>query len=305
MNSAATIQGVEIPTERFGHLADFPGSASDTALLKQHLNDHGYVLLRDVLDVDLVTAARSEVFGRLAEQGEIADPPGGGVATGTSRRIDPADDDGAFWTSVSEGEALRRLTHGPGMMAIMQATLEEPARAFDLIYLRPTCVGKATAMHYDYPFFAGSAQPMFNAWIPVGDVPIQDGPLVLVEGSHRFDDLIAPFLSIDYAADRSDSVVQQAAYAGSGQSDPIHLIEDRDTRLLTADFRAGDMLIISMFILHGSLDNVSPTNRVRLSCDVRYQPASQPADDGRYFGAIPSGSKGGGYGDMRGAQPLN
>ncbi len=304
MNSTATIQGVEIPSERFGHLADFPGSASDAALLKQHLNDHGYVLLRNVLDVDLVTAARSEVFGRLADQDEIADPPCDGIATGTSRRIDPASDGGAFWTSVNEGPALRRLTHGPGMMAIMESTLEEPARAFDLIYLRPTCVGKATAMHYDYPFFAGSVQPMFNAWIPIGKAPIQDGPMVLVEGSHRFDDLIAPFLAIDYAADRSDSVVQQAAYAGPGQSDPIRLVEDRDTRLLSADFRSGDLLIISMFMLHGSLDNVSPVNQVRLSCDVRYQPASQPADDGRYFGATPSGSKGGGYGDMRGAQPL-
>ncbi len=304
MTSTATIQGREIPAERFGRLAEFPGAATDGTLLKQHLNDHGYVLLKAALDIDLVAAARSEVFGRLAEVGEIADPPRNGIGTGTSRRIDPADDEGAFWTSVSEGPALRQLTHGPGITPIMDASLDEPARAFDLVYLRPTCVGEATMLHYDYPFFAGSAQPMFNAWIPIGDVPIQDGPLVLVEGSHRFGDLIAPFLAVDYTADRSDDVVQNAAYGGAGQNDPISLVGERDTRLLTADFQAGDLVILSMFILHGSLDNVSPVNQVRLSCDVRYQPASQPHDDDRYFGTVPRGSKGGGYGDMRGAQPL-
>ena len=69
-------------------------------------------------------------------------------------------------------------------------------------------------------------------------------------------------------------------------------------------FQAGDLLVFNMLTLHGSLDNQSPLGRVRLSCDVRYQPAEDPHDDPRYFGPRPAGSKGGGYGDMRGAQPL-
>ena len=59
-----------------------------------------------------------------------------------------------------------------------------------------------------------------------------------------------------------------------------------------------------MFTLHGSLENNSPAGQARLSCDVRYQPAADPAVDGRYFGPSPTGSKGGGYADMRGARPL-
>ena len=60
-----------------------------------------------------------------------------------------------------------------------------------------------------------------------------------------------------------------------------------------------------MLLLHGSLDNQSAVGRTRLSCDVRYQPANETTEDKRYFGRDPSGSKGGGYGDMRGAQPLS
>jgi len=299
-----TIQGHPVPPERLGTLKAFTGDATSTSDLNAGLEEDGYLFLRDVLDTDLVRSARLEVFRQLASMGEIADPPGDGIATGTSRRMDPFEDEGLFWQKVSEGPVLRRLTHGMEIQTILDTALDEPARGFDLIYLRPTAVGKATALHYDYPFFAGSAQPMINAWIPIGAIPIQDGPLVIVEGSNRFSDLIDQFLDVDYTTDRSNDVVQSAAYGGASDTDPIQLVTDRDTRLLTADFQPGDLLLVSMFTLHGSLDNISPIGRVRLSCDVRFQPAAQPADDERYFGEYPKGSKGGGYGDMRGAQPL-
>ena len=44
-------------------------------------------------------------------------------------------------------------------------------------------------------------------------------------------------------------------------------------------------------------------NRVRLSCDVRWQPASLPLD-ARYFGANPPGTTGAGYAELNGAKPL-
>ena len=59
-----------------------------------------------------------------------------------------------------------------------------------------------------------------------------------------------------------------------------------------------------MFTMHGSLENHSPRGRVRLSCDVRYQPAADPIDP-RYFGPDPGGTFGGGYGELNGAKPLD
>ncbi len=300
----ATIHGQPIPTDRYGTLTPFAGDLSQSDELAQSLQEHGYLYLRNALDVALIEAARSEVFRHLAQAGEIADPPEAGLATGSSRRPDPAEDDGLFWQTVSEGPFLRRITHGLELQTILDNAMAEPVRAFDMVYLRPTPVGRATSLHYDYPFFAGSAQPMINAWIPIGHVPVQDGPLVIVEHSNRFSDLIEPLLAVDYNADRSNDVVQQAAYGGASDIDPIRLVTERDTRLLSGDFQPGDLLLLDMFTLHGSLDNVSPQGRVRLSCDVRFQPADQPADDDRYFGEYPKGSKGGGYADMRAAKPL-
>jgi hypothetical protein len=58
-----------------------------------------------------------------------------------------------------------------------------------------------------------------------------------------------------------------------------------------------------MLTLHGSLDNHSALGRVRLSSDVRYQPAAEPTDP-RYFGPNPGGTTGAGYGELNGAKPL-
>ena len=51
----------------------------------------------------------------------------------------------------------------------------------------------------------------------------------------------------------------------------------------TTDFLAGDVLCFKMHTLHMSTTNV--TDRVRISCDVRWQPADEPMDP-RYVGEI-------------------
>ena len=55
---------------------------------------------------------------------------------------------------------------------------------------------------------------------------------------------------------------------------------------LTTDFEAGDLLLFTMHTMHCSLDNESPNNRIRLTLDTRYQPASEPADE-RWIGSDP------------------
>jgi ectoine hydroxylase-related dioxygenase (phytanoyl-CoA dioxygenase family) len=298
------IQERSIPNELLGPLKEYSGSLDDGADFQRCLAEDGYLLMRAALNADEVLTARAEVFGRLHDVGEITSPAVEGIATGGSRRREIVGDLGEFWQSVSKGAALRHVSHGSRLREILSAILGETARPHDLMYLRPTAPGRSTALHYDYPFFAGRSERILTTWIPLGDVPVCEGPLVLVEGSNRFFDLVDPIRNVDYTADRSNAVVQQAAYDGQNKTDPLTLVRDRSTRLLTADFQAGDLVVFSGFTMHGSLDNHSPPGRVRLSVDVRFQPAADPADDERYFGLHPTGSKGGGYGDMRGAKPL-
>ncbi len=293
-----------IPDAILAPLAEGTGCLNDTELLRQSFASHGYVFLRDVLSRDEVLAARSEVFRRLGEVGEIQQPPEAGLWTGTSRRAEVAPDTGAFWKSVSEGPALHRVTHGQRLRELAGRLFGEPARPHDYLFLRPATVGNATNLHYDAPFFAGGASQIITCWLPLGEIPVCDGPLVVVEDSHRFEDLIGPIRSAALSSDPKEfGHAQSFAYQQSA-GDMLEFARLRRKRLLTAHFQVGDVMIFGGFTMHGSLDNHSPTGRVRLSVDVRYQRAAEPAGDPRFFGPHPLGAKGGSYGEQKAAQPL-
>lgn len=278
-------------------------SVGEPLTLRKRLHDDGYLFLRDVVDPAVILAAREEVFSRLVEVGEIRSPASAGIATGESQREELVDDLIEFWKSVSEGPVLRKVSHGAQIRALMETVYGEPSLPQDYLWVRPRSVGWSTGFHYDHPFFARGSRNIYTVWIPLGDIPYSDGPLMLVEDSHKFDDLIGPIHDRDDQINGSPKVAEQAAFEGEWTQDPVSFAMKRNVRMLSTEFRTGDVLIFGMNMLHGSMDNRSTVGQVRLSCDVRYQPASDPID-ARYFGPHPTGQSGNGYGDMNSSKPL-
>lgn len=289
------VQGRPVPDALIGELQDSSALLEQPEALRERLAADGYLYLKGVLDKAMVGAARAEVFARLVAVGEVAEPASEAIATGTSRRDELVADRGQFWKSVSEGPMLRALSHGAAMNRIMSLVTGGPVRPQDYMFLRAGARGRATGLHFDYPFFTRAHDQVYTVWLPIGDAPVTDGPLVVVEGSQHFRDLIEPMIGFDVALDNT----RKATLA----QDAVSLAQQRGARLLTRNFEAGDVAIFGMYTLHGSLENHSPINRVRLSCDVRWQPQSLPVDE-RYFGASPGGTTGAGYGELVGAKPL-
>jgi len=292
--SIAIAQGCSVPDSILGELLDSSSLVDQPTELRARLASDGYVLLRGAVDPEVILAARKEVFGRLAEVGEIAQPVEHGIATGVSHR-DSVGDLGEFWRSVCQGPALRQATHGSGMQHVMTVLLGESATAHDYLFLRPGRPGLSTHLHYDLPFFARGSDRILTSWLALGDIPISDGPLMVVEGSNQFEDLIQPIRAIDY--DSTDTPTVQVL------DSTVEFTRSRKTRLLTTNFSPGDVVIFDMVTMHGTLDNHSAIGRVRLSCDVRWQPAADPIDP-RYVGDKPAGTTGAGYGELNGAKPL-
>ncbi len=285
-----TIMGRPVPTALIGDLSE----ADDRGLAEQ-LSDRGYLLLRGVLDPAEVMDARHEVLRRLAAVGEIADPPEDAIATGTSRRAEAEPDLGAFWRSVSEGPALRRVANGARMRALMERLFGGPVAHFSFLWLRAMASGRASPLHVDHPYMNRGSKRLVTVWTPLGSVDRHEGPLYMVEGSHRWPDLRSRFEGVDVDA--------QAGAVGHLAEHPVDLAQARGTRLLTTAFRPGDCMIFGMFTAHAAFDNHAGGGKVRLSFDTRFQPAQDPMDE-RFSGDDPPAHGGKGYGCLSAAQPL-
>ena len=294
MTHTAFIAGKAVPAASLGTWNDVADWRLARARLPELLERDGYVVLRGALGREQVMAARHEVLSRLAAVGEIAEPLDAAIATGSSRRAELYPDLNGFWRSVCESPPLRDLTHGAALAEISQALLGGTTKPFDFLWLRTMPEGRASPLHFDHVYMNRGSARLVTAWVPLGDVPLQAGPLVVVEGSNRFDDLAARYRGVD---------VDRDGLPGSFPEDAVAFAASRGARLLTTDFQAGDVMLFDMFTLHGSCDNRMGGGRVRLSCDVRWQIAADAEDD-RWFGSPPKGHGDLSYGGLNGAKPL-
>lgn len=282
-----------VPDGMLAFMRDSSDLLSDPGALRSRMEEDGYLYLHGVLDRQAVYTARIEILTKLASVGEFKEPLDEGLSTGTSLRAEMISDLGAFWQSVCEGQSLRAVTHHGPIVSIMEVLLGEPVRAYDFLWLRTMHPGRASAFHFDHVYMNRGTERLYTVWTPMGDIALEEGPLLLVEGSHRWTDLHDQFRGLDVDKDKSRP--------GHVTLDPVSLARERNTHLLTAEFKAGDVVIMPMFMLHGSLDNRSTHGRVRISSDTRYQPAAEPIDE-RWVGENPI-AHGQGYASMSGAKP--
>ena len=78
----------------------------------------------------------------------------------------------------------------------------------------------------------------------------------------------------------------EPGFEGSGwlTSDPREVAAlDPAAQWVAGDYAAGDVILFGMHTLHMSTANL--TDRVRVSCDVRFQPRADAIDD-RYVGSM-------------------
>ncbi len=136
---------------------------------------------------------------------------------------------------------------------------------------------------------------LYTAWVPLGDIDLDLGGLLVLEGSHKKGEALSSYLSRDvdaYCSNRDDAVEYASGnkwWDGTLSENAIALRKSIGGRLLTAKrYGMGDALIFNMNLGHGSLDNRS--DRIRLSTDTRKQLVAEPAD-ARWIGEHPPGHR--------------
>ncbi len=277
---ALTSRGIELDTSAgtFGELRSSADIADDTTALQDRMEQEGYVYLPGFLNRDDIFTARQEVCRRLDASGDI------------DRRY-PLIDAIAASESLSrfsetlgnDNPQLARVLYDGPMISLLERFLGDPVRHFDYTWFRAMAPGGSTPPHYDIVYMGRGTKRLYTAWTPIGDVSLEDGPLMVMEGSNHLERLKQRYGSRDvdtYCSNRPHLEGRrrtQLPTFGALTLDAARLRANLGLRWLTTEFKAGDLLFFTMFTLHASIDNQGP--RIRLSSDSRYQRADEPVDD--------------------------
>jgi len=271
--------GIPLDTspEKFGFLHESNDLLTDADQLRARMASDGYLFFRDLLDRELILAARREILLKYATVGEIDSINHNLMDAIQSEKsfIDQVNLR-AFTESVRTGATYESVVLHKDLLAFLDRLLGGEPRAFDFRWPRFVRPGEACGFHYDGPYMNRGTDTIFTTWIPLGDVEPNDGGLILLEGSHKADQLLKGYAKRDADKEKISWL----------STDPGKLQKSLGGRWLTTRFRAGDVLCFGMHMLHGALDNRSPEKRCRLSSDTRYQLASEPLDE-RWNGANP------------------
>lgn len=309
-----TSLGRSLPTDdaHFGFIRPSNDLLDDPVALRNRLDEDGYLYLKGYLDPDLVLEARRSILERLRADG-LLDPARDlmeGIVDAShledfTLETAPQFSDarslkkmktGAFRPDLAVANAeIERVVYGPEIQGFYDSLFAEPALHFDYTWLRVMGPGAGTPTHCDWVYMGRGSRELLTCWIPYGAIPLHVGGLILLEKSHLKADRIASYLEKDvdsYCENRPEEVrkVKEEggwSFPGWLSNRPETLPEKFGSRWLTCEcWEPGDFITFNMRLIHGSLDNQS--DRVRISTDVRYQPASQKPDE-RWMGANPPG----------------
>jgi hypothetical protein len=136
---------LDYPSDELGEMRDSSQLIGDPGALRERMREDGYLLLRGLIDRGQVLAAITEILGYMAEH---------------------------------EGLEADEL------FGFYQDYLESRPRTFDYKWLRAVGNERFTGCHYDVVYMGRGSERVHTAWIPLGDIPIEQGTLAVCAGSH-------------------------------------------------------------------------------------------------------------------------
>jgi hypothetical protein len=229
----------------------------DPDRIRVEMDAHGYVLIRGMVpraDLDSLLGEMAEILrgaGWIETGGDLLDRTANVLATCCV-------DDAAYkevYRRIFKLPAVHALPHHAALREVMQALagpnlLIHPISAVRLVF--PNFEPGIIHAHQDHSAVSGDVE-CFTAWMPLHDCPVEQGPLRICEGSHRFG--------------------LQTAHRGVVSSG-----EERGGEWAAGAIHAGDLLLFHSLTVHEAAPNRS--NFLRMSLDCRFQSFDRPVNPG-------------------------
>lgn len=269
----------DFPSDELRPLRDSSDIANDGDAMNRRLAEDGYLYLPGFLDREEVLSAREQILKYMEERGGL-EPD--------SRPLDGVM--GQYGKSVPlMGE--QPITHRAGIHNVLAAERlyelheriqNERVATFEYKWLRAVGHEQFTGCHMDYVYMGRGSKRLMTTWIPLADIPVEQGTLCICPGSNH----LPSYAPVREGYGSKD--VDRDKVGGWFSRNPKEVTDTYGGHWLTRDVYAGDIITFGMHLLHASTTNT--TDRWRLSCDVRFQPASEPMDP-RWSGDNPAGHR--------------
>ena len=263
---------LELGSKYLSTLRDANDLIDDMDAIHRRMDEDGYLLIRGLQKTEKIKAARQVVLDNLKtnDQLDLDQPADIGVAAPGKK--------GRFLggaKQVTHTPEFLSVVESPEIMKFFEGFLDGPVLTYDYKWLRAVGPGDNTDAHYDVVYMGRGTKSLYTVWTPLGEVSYDMGPLVILVGSHQFDAVKETYGKMDVDRDH---------VTGHFTNEPIAMVNQYGGQWQTSEFHPGDVIIMGMYTMHGSLNNL--TNRYRISTDTRYQLETEPVDE-RWIGKDP------------------
>jgi hypothetical protein len=238
----------------------------DPAALRAQGQRDGYLFFKGLLPREPLLELRRQMLTICAERGWLAsghDLMDAIIDVEALNRV-PADQmradigvSGEAYDAVQKLELFHSIPHHPNLIAVYRAlfgkgVLPHPRHIARMISSHT--VVSPTPPHQDFIHIQGTKN-VWTCWFPLGDCPREMGGLTVLRGSHR------------------NGVIAVKPAKGAGDLGVILCPNENDW--VGTDYELGDVLTFTSQTVHKALKS-QHRDRMRLSCDVRFQPVDEP-----------------------------
>jgi len=243
---------------------------SNPEALRERAAEDGFLFFKSLLPKEPLLTLRRQILEIIAARGwlkdgtDLMDGIGDIDAIAREEKLD------SKWQYFGVGEDAYRavqhlelfhaLPHHPRLLSLYQTLFGAPVLPHPRNIARvllPTPTASPTPPHQDYIHIQGTHQ-CWTCWFPLGDCPMEMGGLSILRGSHRED------------------VLAVSAAPGTGSREVV--LCQHDYEWVQDNYECGDVLTFGSHTIHKALPT-QRKDRIRLSCDNRYQPADQDIEE--------------------------
>ncbi|CAH0000652.1 unnamed protein product [Clonostachys byssicola] len=275
--------------------------------LRERYRREGYLFLKGLLPREDVLSARESYFRDMSASGVLepgsapvegifnsnasaADYPGIGAGSVKNARPGETDKSAVFtelalkahtakWYAGSEaGDELGFANHPALTEFVSQFTQwgDDTLPVKRSLLRNNTPGNRAIGVHYDQTFMRYGEPTSVTAWVPIGDVKIDGGGLIYLEGGEKLgEDIEQEFtkkaketgLSEEETKNAFNKNMMTSGFLCEGPGD---FGRRYNRKWLVTSYEAGDVVLHTPHMIHASTINHDSEGRIRLGTDLRF-----------------------------------